>query len=295
MIEKVVKCKTVENVLDLLMKYERDARLIAGGTDIIIQLRQDRLSPKILIDISSIEELKYIEEKDGFIEIGGATTFQEIQRSSYFSGNMKGLSKAASMVGSPQIRSAATVGGNICNGSPAADIVPPLLALDAVVIIKSRKGTREVQLENLFIGKGKVDIGHDEILTSVRFKALENRSGLSFSKLGLRKALAISRICTSIMLQLDEDQNCSSIKIANGSLGEYGVREKDVEAFYINNKINEKTIEEGLELIKRSIYKRLYGRSSLPYKIEAVDGTFTDAIKNAMEEAMKENLVLCAN
>jgi len=295
LLEKVVKVKSVDEVLTLLMEHGKDAKLIAGGTDIVIQLRHGSLTPKVLIDISSLEELKYIKEKDGFIEIGAATTFKEIQESPYFTENMKGLSKSASMVGSPQIRSSATIGGNICNGSPAADIVPPLLALDAVAVIKCKTRTREVNLEKFFIGKGKVDLDPHELFTSVKFKALEEGSGLSFSKLGLRKALAISRICTSVMLQLDEDHNCKNIRIANGSLGEYGVREKEVEEFYINNKINEKTIEEGLKLLKKSINDRLYGRSSLPYKIEAVEGTFTEAMVDAMKEAMKQTLALCAN
>jgi carbon-monoxide dehydrogenase medium subunit/xanthine dehydrogenase FAD-binding subunit len=283
LIEKVVKAKSVDQALGILMEYGKGAKLIAGGTDVIIQLRHKSLTPKVLIDISSVEELKYIEEKDGFIEIGAATTFKEIQYHPYFSENMKGISKAASMVGSPQIRSSATIGGNICNGSPAADIVPPLLALDAVATIKCRRGTREINLEKFFVGKGKVDIDPYEMLTSVKFKALEKDSLLSFSKLGLRKALAISRICTSVMLQLDEDHTCKNIKIANGSLGEYGVREKEVEKFYINNKINEETISEGLELLRKSIDDRLHGRSSLPYKIEAVEGTFREAMKSAMK------------
>lgn len=295
MVERVIKAENIDRVLGLLMEYGKDAKLIAGGTDIIIQLRQGRVSPKVLIDISDVKELKYIKEEDGWIEIGAATTFKDIEDSSYFGGNMIGLSKAAKMVGSPQIRSTATIGGNICNGSPAADIVPPLLALDAIATIKCRRGIREVKLEEFFVGKGKVDIDSYELFTSVRFKALEKGSGLSFSKLGLRKALAISRICTSIMLQLDEEQNCKNIKIANGSLGEYGIREKEVEEYFINNKINEKTIDEGLRLLKESIDNRLHGRSSLPYKIEAVEGTFKEAMKEVMEEAMKENLAVYAN
>lgn len=295
MIEKVIKCKSVNEVLALLMEYGRDAKLIAGGTDIIIQLRHGRVSPKVLIDISSVGELKYIKEKSGFIEIRGATTFKEIQESIYFRGNMNEFSKAASMVGSPQIRSTATVGGNICNGSPAADIVPPLLALDAVATIKSGRGTREVNLQDFFIGKGRVDLAPDELFYSVRFKALEEGSALSFSKLGLRKALAISRICTSIMVELDEDQSCTNIRIASGSLGEYGVREKRVEEFYIGKKIDERSIEEGLRLLRESVEYRLRGRSSLPYKIEAVESTFKEAMQNAVEEAVKETLALCAN
>ena len=290
-----MKAESIDEVLSLLKKYGRDAKIIAGGTDIVIQLRNGKLSPKVLIDISSIEEIQYIEEKDGWIEIGGATTFQEIQYSPYFNGSMKGLSKAASMVGSPQIRSSATVGGNICNGSPAADIVPPLLALDAVAIIKSARETREVELEKFFIGKGKVALESDEILTSIKFKALEAGSVLSFSKLGLRKALAISRICTSVMLHLDEDENCINIRIANGSLGEYGVREKEVEKFYLNKKIGEEALGEGLEILRNSIDKRLHGRASLPYKHEAVESTFTEAMRDAFSEATKQTLAQCAN
>lgn len=292
MVEKAVKARNIDQVLDLLMEYGKDTKLIAGGTDLIIQLRQRQVSPKVLIDISDIDELRYIKEKDEWIEIGAGATFKDLEESPYFKGNMKGLFQAASQVGSPQIRSRATVGGNICNGSPAADIVPPLLALDAITTIKSREETREVPLENFFVGKGRVALKPHELLESIKFKALGERCGLSFSKLGLRKALAISRICTSVMLQLDQDQYCKDIKIANGSLGEYGIREKDVERFFIHKEIREETIEEGLKLLKKSIDQRLHGRSSLPYKIEAVEGTFKEAMNNALAEAMNDTLAM---
>lgn len=295
MVEKVIKAEGLEEVLDLLHQHRAEAKLIAGGTDIIIQLRNGKIKPKVLIDISGIQELRYIKEKDGLIEIGAGTTFRDLEESFDIKKKLTGLWKAAKMVGSPQIRATATVGGNICNGSPAADMVPPLLSLEAIATIQGLEKIREVSLKDLFVGKGKVALEPDEIMTSVRFNTLEEGCGFSFSKLGLRKALAISRICTAVMVQLGEDGMVENIRISNGSLGEYGLREKTVEEFYLQKRITEQTMAEGLNILRNSIHERLHGRSSLPYKIEAIEGTFMEAMKDAVAMAQRERLCACSN
>lgn len=295
MVEKAIKAECLEEVLELLNQYKEQAKLIAGGTDIVIQLRHGKIKPRVLIDISGMEELRYIKEKDGFIEIGAGTTFRDIEENFDMKENLAGLWKAAKMVGSPQIRATATVGGNICNGSPAADIVPPLLSLETIATIQSLGKTREVSLKDLFVGKGKVALAPDEIMTSVRFKVLEEDCGFSFSKLGLRKALAISRICTAVMVQLDEDGIVKNIRISNGSLGEYGLREKAVEEFYLHKRITEETMKDGLGILRDAIDQRLHGRSSLPYKIEAIEGTFMEAMKDAVAMAEREKPCACSN
>lgn len=280
-INKTYKASTIDEALKVLEEYKEKAKLIAGGTDVVIELRGGHIDPEMIIDISHIDEMKYIKEEEGYIHIGAGTTFTDIAHSELLDNKLSGLKKSASLVGSPQIRNKGTVGGNICNGSPAADIVPPLLALDSVLTIKSSKGEREVKLEDIFLGKGKVDIDTTEILTEISFKKPLGIQKLGFSKLGLRNALAISRICIAVYLDLDESNKIKNIKVASGALGVNGLREREVEEIIIGKELNEETLNIASKKMAEIVEERLKGRSSLEYKGRAVKSLFEEAIKLA--------------
>ena len=129
-LNQVYNGNNIDEVVEILGKYGRDAKIIAGGTDIVIALKNEKISPKVLIDITKIADLKDIEDDGEYIKIGAGVTFTQIIRNPLFQGNLYGLYKACRMVGSPQIRNKGTIGGNIANGSAAADSIPPLIALD---------------------------------------------------------------------------------------------------------------------------------------------------------------------
>lgn len=278
---KTFKPSKVEDVLKLLEEHGDDSKLIAGGTDIVIELRNEYINPKVMIDIAGIDELRYIEEKDGYMHLGAGVTFTDIVCSEILDKRLDGLKKSARLVGSPQIRNKGTIGGNICNGSPAADIVPPLLALDAVLTIKSNETTREVRLEDIFLGKEKVDLKSNELLVDIKFKKPREGQNLGFSKLGLRSALAISRICISVYLDLGEDDSIKDIKIASGALGVNGLREKAVEDSVRGKKLNQETMDIARDTLVKSVEERLKGRSSLEYKSSAVGSLLKEAVNSA--------------
>jgi CO/xanthine dehydrogenase FAD-binding subunit len=281
-LKEVVKAKSLEEVLELLDKNGDKAKILAGGTDLIIAMRHKRVSPESLIDISDVKEMSFISENGDYVEIGTATNFTDIANSKVLEGTFNGLKEAALSVGSPQIRNRGTIGGNICNGSPAADTVPPLLAAKAIGIIKSKNGTREVELDKFFVDKGKVDLKPNEVLFSVKFKKAENGQGLGFSKLGLRKALAISRLSVAVFVEVDGSNVCKKVRVASGSLGKFPMREREVEEFLLGKVIDEKTITEASDLYKDVIEKRLAGRYAAEFKSEAVKGIFKDAINKAL-------------
>ncbi len=276
------KPSTVIEAVELLHQYKEKGKIIAGGTDLVIEIKNRKVNFEALIDISSIKEMSFIKMDNDIVKIGAATTFTEIVESKLLSNRLAGLKEAAHSVGSPQIRNKGTIGGNICNGSPAADIVPPLLALDAIAVIKSKDEEREILLEELFLDKGKVALRDDELLVSVKFKNPSHNQILSFSKLGLRKALAISRICTSVFAEFDEEKTCKEIRIANGSLGKFGMREREVEEFIKGKKLTEEVIEEGVNFMHQQVAERLAGRSTVEFKSAAVKGVLRDALNNAI-------------
>lgn len=277
----VHQCKTIDETVRLLAKH-KDCRVIAGGTDLIIDIRNNKISPEVLIDISGIEELKSIEENDDCIEIGAGVTFTEIVESEVFEGNLYGLKKACRMVGSPQIRNKGTIGGNIINGSPAADSVPPLLSLDCIIIFERTRGIREVRLEEYIKDKYNLGIKEDELLRAIRFK--KTGGVLSFAKLGLRKALAISRLSIATLLELDDEKKVKSIRVSSGSLGKYPMREKEVEEFLLDKSLDEDTIDEALKVLQNAMSIRLGSRPTLPYKKRAVESIFKEALNQGTRD-----------
>ncbi len=277
-LEKVYNCKSIEEATGLLGKYKGDAKLIAGGTDIIIALRSEKISPKVLIDIAKVKELKKIEDDGEYITLGAGVTFTEIVENPLFQGNLHGLYKACRMVGSPQIRNKGTIGGNIANGSAAADSIPPLIALGSTVKLLSIEGVREISLEDYYTNP----IKENELITEIKFKKPKENQILAFAKLGLRKALAISRLTTSALVEFDNDEIVKSIRVASGALGKYPMREMEVENYLIGKKIEEETIEGAINALQSSMDERLKGRSTLPYKRVAVSGILKETLESAV-------------
>lgn len=279
-IEKVIKVSNVQEVLELLEKYKENAQILAGGTDLIVQIREGKNTGSIIIDISDIREMKKIKISDGQIIIGSLVTFTDLHENEYIRNNYLGLWKAAKSIGSPQIRNRGTIGGNICNGSPAADIVPPLLVLDAQITLVNKKGNRVVKLSDFYESNKKPAINPNEILYTISFKKLDDKEKefYNFEKLGLRNALAISRISSSVYFKIDHFGKIKEMRIASGALGLYPIREYKVENFMKGKILDKSLIEEGANLISKEVAKRLNGRSSLEYKKEAVKGIFKKAV-----------------
>ncbi len=272
---------SIEQVLALLEKHKGKAKIIAGGTDIIIHLREEKISPEILIDISKIEKLKKIECEGNRIKIGSAVTYTQIVEDKLFRDNLYGLYKSCKMVGSPQIRNKGTIGGNVANASPAADSIPPLIALGSELKIASTRGERSVNVEDYFSNNAVYGLKENELLIGIEFDKIKENEILSFSKLGLRKALAISRITLSMLIGLDNEQRIENIRVASGSIGKYPMREIDVEKALLGRKINDDTSKLAIMALHKSMDQRLKGRSTYPYKRRAVISLMEEVIEDS--------------
>jgi len=283
LVQHVYQAKDTESTLTLLHQHHNDAKILAGGTDLIIQMREGNASPQVLIDISSIPETREIKEHNNTIEMGSTATFTDIEEHALFTNGLSAIAKAAKSVGSPQIRNRATVGGNICNASPAADMLPPLLAMDAMVVLKSKQQTRVLPLSEFVTGKEETLLKSDELLEKIRFQNLNTNEGLGFSKLGIRNALAIARLSMAVYFQWDENKICQNIRVASGALGLKAQREYDVEAFMKGKCLNNSLFAEVAELLEESTMKRLAGRNTMNFKRFAVQGVFRQALDEAME------------
>ncbi|MGL5312182.1 MAG: FAD binding domain-containing protein [Peptostreptococcaceae bacterium] len=280
MIKEVYKTNTIDETIDILEAKE-NSMIISGGTDLIVQLRNGRLDKDVLIDISDVSELKEIVENDDFIKIGSGVTYNQIINSDIFDENLYGIKKAAMSVGSPQIRSRGTLGGNICNNSPSADLIPPLLALDAKVAIQSKNGVKIEYLRDLLIDKNKIDIEQNNLLTYIEIKKPNINQYLSFYKLGFRNALAIAKVSASVFLEIEENI-FKDIKIALGAISNTAIRIEEVENNLLGKEVNDINIEEALTLLENIINGKLEGRASSEFKSYAVKGIVENAINEGL-------------
>ncbi len=287
-IENFYRATSLDEALQLLNRYGKKAQIAAGCTDLLVHVREGKNTCPAVIDISSVRELKAIRIQDGYVTIGGLVTFSEVVENETIRSTCQGLWEACKSVGSPQIRNAATLGGNIANGSPAADSAPPLLALDAEVMLECADGKRQVPLSEFYLGKGRVDLRPTEMITHIRFRDTNQAGGLlAFEKLGLRNALAISRISASAYVELDNERNIKCCRIGSGSIGLTPTREYELEALLEGELLNTALIEKAADAFEAEIEKRLSGRSSMPYKKQAIRGVIKNVLFKIVD--LREN------
>lgn len=277
MIKEVYKAKNFDEALNILEIKKSRAKVIAGGTDLIVEMKNNKFDKEILIDISDIKELKIIKEEGNIIKIGACTTFNDIINCDIISSNLYGLKKSSSLVGSPQIRSRATIGGNICNASPSADLIPPLLALDAIVCIQNKNYKRKAYLKDILLDKNHIDLYTNEILTYIEFEKPKKNQVLSFIKLGFRKSLSISKISSSVLLEIEENK-FKNINIALGALNKTGIREYEVEKYLTGKTVEDENINKALDMLQDNVSENLKNRSSGEFKSQAVKGVVKEAI-----------------
>ena len=194
--------ESIEKASELLERFGDDARIIAGGTDLLVDLKQQNITVSHLISISRLDYLNHIEENEGKLKIGALATLNSVAKSERVAGNIKALCEAAGSMASDQIRNVGTIGGNIASAVPSADIPPTLIAAGAAVVVKGADGDRNIPLNEFFLGPRKTAMTNDEILTHVIIPRLPKDTGISYKKLKLRgsNALAVAAVASGITL-----------------------------------------------------------------------------------------------
>jgi carbon-monoxide dehydrogenase medium subunit len=216
--------QTVEAAINLAGQHGEAAYFLAGGTDLIIQINRRRLAPQHLISLEALG-LDGISETAAEFVIGATTTHQSVVTHPAFQRQLIALPQASAVIGGRQVRNIATVGGNIVNASPAADLVPALLVLDATVDLRGSAGHRSLPLDGFLVERGQTDRRPDEILTSVRFARPPAASATWFLKAGRRKAMEIAVVCVATHLVKD-----GKARIAVGAAASRTVRVPEAEA-----------------------------------------------------------------
>ncbi|MEA3507183.1 MAG: FAD binding domain-containing protein [Elusimicrobiota bacterium] len=254
--------------------------IIAGGTDVIVELRKEKKAEQDILDITGLDELKGIRKEGKNIVIGALSTFSEVFSSPLIEKEAPLLKEAVRNVGSLQIRNRGTIGGNICNASPAADSVPALVALDSMLTLASPQGERKIKLDKFITWPYATDIKEEEILKSISFSPPEF-TGYHFYKLGRREALAISRMNVAVMLKI-KGGKIEKAFISPGSVmpspGRVSVAEKLVEG----NKPSKEIFEKAGFKVSEIMIKESGIRWSTEYK------------KPVIEQMVKRALIFAA-
>ncbi|WP_084031492.1 FAD binding domain-containing protein [Anaerobacillus arseniciselenatis] len=214
-----IKPNSLEEISEILAKEKGRAQIAAGCTDIIPSLRKKLISPEKMVSIKGIPGLSYVEQDEDVVRIGATTTMTDLIESDLIRENFPALLKAAENVGSRHIQNSATVVGNLCNASPAADTAPPLLVYRAALKIMNQGKEREVELRNFFLGPRKTVLVPGDIVTEIILPFPNENSKSLFIKHGKRKALEISIVSVAVNLSFDENGKITEAHISCGSVG----------------------------------------------------------------------------
>ncbi len=264
--------------LDLLQRHAGQARLIAGGTDVLVELRRGQSSRTTLIDISALRDLKYIRYEDGCLYVGTLTTHNDVIASQACTRHALPLSQACSQIGAPQIRTRATIAGNLITASPANDTIVPLMALNAEVVLVSSTGERVVPLRNFYLGVRRTVLEPTELLREIRIPTLSVRQRGLFLKLGLRRAQAIAVISVALVLTFAGDL-VSEASIALGSVAPTVVRASTVEAYLKGKRLDTAVCEMAGQLVREDIAPIDDVRGSAEYRRAALTSTISHGLQ----------------
>jgi probable selenate reductase FAD-binding subunit len=238
---------SLTEALNLLACYSQSAKVLAGGTDLLIPQALESSPEIVVISLKDIEDLRQITKTaEGDIFVGAMVRHAEVAQSPLVQQYFPALAKASDWVGSRSIRSVATIGGNICNASPSADTAPPLLAYEARVVIESPSGERVVEIGDFFTGPSMTCLQNVEILKGF---LLRPKSGwlADYEKIGLRKAMEIAIVNACVAVAKDKQSRCSEIRIALGAVAPTPIRARKAEAILENREMTRELIEECVE------------------------------------------------
>ncbi|MCX8201794.1 MAG: xanthine dehydrogenase family protein subunit M [Candidatus Caldarchaeum sp.] len=265
----VLSPKTLEEALEILDKNKGDIRVLAGGTDLILQLRKSTSFNGKLVNIFSLDQLRYIRLEGTNVKIGALTDFHTIAESPIIQKHAPFLADAARWIGSVQILNKASIGGNIVNASPAADSLPALYVLEATLTLQSKAAKRHLPISEFYKGYKKLDLRPNELLVEISFNSVkENQIGMFF-KHGLRQGDAISVVNGAVLLEVTPGSHVvRDARIALGAVAPTVVRAKEAEAHLKGKKLDEKTMSEVSELVVTSISPIDDVRGSAVYRAE---------------------------
>jgi carbon-monoxide dehydrogenase medium subunit len=234
---------SLDRAVALLVAEPGDARVLAGGTDLLVQLRTDVIEPALLVDIKGIAETRQVTEEGGGFRVGAAVTGAELKEHPKLKSVWPGVVEAANLIGSTQVQGRATLGGNLCNGSPAADSVPALIAAGAIASIAGPNGRRELPVEDVMLAPRRLALEKGELIASFLLPPRPARTADAYLRFIPRTEMDIAVVGCGVCLTLDASGTCTAARVALGAVAPRPLLVADAAQALIGSKVDAGALE----------------------------------------------------
>lgn len=281
--------ETIAECSELLSKYGAEAKILAGGTDIVPQLKNSVVKAEVVLNIQRIPGISEIHVEETGVTIGAMARLRNISKDVKLQDKYQVIMETAGHVSSLQVRNMATIGGNACNASPSADAIQGLMLLDALVLIESAGKKRQVPISAFFKGPGKTVLEKDEMVHCFKVPAPAPGTGASYKKFAIRGDIDISIVGAGAAITLGKDGNISKARISLAAVAPTPVRMKMVEALLEGKKPTAELIAEAAEMASANVTPITDQRATASYRTEMVKVWTKNAIEEAIARAETAN------
>lgn len=230
---------SVDEATALLANATGEARVLAGGTDLLVQLRSGMVAPELVVDVKNIEDMMTYSVNDGAYTIGAAVPSAQLHEDADLLGMWTGVIEAMDLVGSTQIQGRASLGGNLCNASPAADSVPAMIAAGAVCNVAGPNGRRDVAVEEICTGPGQTSLAKGEIVVSINLPKQAPRTGDAYLRFIPRTEMDIAVVGAGVCLTLDEGGTCTDARVSLGAVAPTALLVKECADALVGTKVDD--------------------------------------------------------
>jgi carbon-monoxide dehydrogenase medium subunit len=279
------KVDSLKEAFDAVSASQGDSVFIAGGTDLLVQIKEGKIRPRRVIDVKGIHEMDGLSGPGDELSIGSLTTIRTLETSPVTGEKGALLAQAAAKLGSVQVRTRATIGGNLCNASPSAEMAPALLALDAQAEVYGKTGTRTIGMDEFFRGPGVTNLGDGEILTSLKIPLAPKRQGSVYYKLSARNAMDLAFVSVAVLLGLDGDEKIAKARVALGAVAPTPIRVPSVEKLLEGHVLSAEIVLESAELAAQACQPISDLRASANYRREMVKNLCRRGLLSAYRQA----------
>jgi carbon-monoxide dehydrogenase medium subunit len=279
------KVSSLQEAFDVVSAAKGASVFMAGGTDLLVLIKEGKIRPQRVIDVKGINGMDRFEISKEEFSVGSLTTIRMLETSLAAREKVPLLAQAAAKLGSVQVRNKATIGGNLCNASPSAEMAPALLALEAQAEIYGKTGTRVVDLCEFFIGPGSTILEEGEILTSLKIPLNSHCQGSTYYKLTTRKAMDIAFVGVAVLLELDGDDRINKARIALGAVAPTPIRVPSAEKFLEGKVLSREAAQESAGLAAQACQPISDLRASAEYRREMVNNLCQRGLLAAYREA----------
>ena len=284
-----IHAKTIDEVIRVISTKAPGIEIFAGGTDLFVEMKQGESQPRVLVDIKSIPELSQLSiDSNGGLNLGAAVTIAELEYWAAKHKDWSGLSISARNIGSEQVRNRATIVGNVCRASPAADMVPMLIAMGAQVEIFGSGNSTLLPVEDFIVGPGQTVLKSDELVKSLRIPKPSSITGTAFIKYGQRRAMDVSIVSAAATITINNTDEIKSARIVLGAAAPTPIRIVEAETILSSEGLTEQALEQIAKLASAKARPITDFRGTKNYRLKIIGILAQRALKQAWQNAKQK-------